>query len=92
LKELLRRCDVSEFEIDTLLTQFHAEEINELNFNNEFYDFQTDHGQNMTVQNTFTNGSIPAELSGLNLSPIRKSRSLSKTREPNPFQAITKVR
>jgi hypothetical protein len=66
LKELLRRCDVSEFEIGTLLTQFHAEEINELNFNNEFYDFQTDHGQNMTVQNTFTNGSIPDELSGLN--------------------------
>ena len=40
LKELLRRCDVSEFEIDTLLTQFHAEKINELNFNNEFYDFR----------------------------------------------------
>lgn len=65
LKELLRRCDMSESEIEVLLTQYHTEEIAELVFSNEFYDFETDHGQNLSEQNAFSNVTIPGEMSSL---------------------------
>ncbi len=59
LKDLLRRCDVTEAEIETILTQYHAEEIEQLGFYHEFYDSETDHGQNLTQQDLFTNTTIP---------------------------------
>lgn len=65
LKELLRRCDVTEAEIEALLTQYHSEEIDELNFINEFYDSETDHGQILSMQNAFTNVTIPGLIGGL---------------------------
>lgn len=65
LKELLRRCDVSESEIEALLTLYHAEEIDALNFSNEFYDFETDHGQITAMQSAFTSVTIPGEMSSL---------------------------
>lgn len=65
LKELLRRCDVSESEIEAMLTLFHSEEIDELIFSNEFYDSETNHGQNTAVQNAFTNVTIPNEMSSV---------------------------
>ena len=65
LKELLRRCDVTEAEIDALLSQYHSQEIDELNFINEFYDSETDHGQNLSLQNAFTNITIPGLLNSL---------------------------
>jgi len=65
LKELLRRCDVSESEIEAMLTLFHSEEIDELIFSNEFYDSETDHGQITAMQNVFTNVTIPDEMSSV---------------------------
>ena len=65
LKDLLRRCDVTEAEIEALLTAYHAEEIEELEFNHGFYDSETDHSQNLSQQNIFTGSTIPNLLSGL---------------------------
>jgi hypothetical protein len=66
LKELLRRCDVTEAEIEALLTQYHSEEIDKLNSINEFYDSETNHGQILSMQNAFTNVTIPGQLDSLN--------------------------
>ncbi len=65
LKELLRRCDASESEICAMLELFHMEEIDELRFMHEFYDSETEHGQITAIQNTFTNGTIPDEMSSV---------------------------
>jgi hypothetical protein len=65
LAALLRRCDVKEDEIAALLKRYHSEEIDTLQFDHDFYDSETDHGQNLTMQGTFTNVTIPALLSNL---------------------------
>ncbi|MDA7500199.1 DUF922 domain-containing Zn-dependent protease [bacterium] len=65
LAALLKRCDVQEAEIATLLTRYHSEELEELQFDHDFYDSETDHGQNLTMQRTFTNITIPDLLNDL---------------------------
>jgi hypothetical protein len=63
LKELLRRCDVSKVEIDTLLDLFLDEEKVRLQANHDAYDDQTEHGSEVVAQQQFTHVDIPELLS-----------------------------
>ena len=65
LKELLRSACVSNSSIESLLNQYHAETIQDLQDDQELYDDETDHGNNSIIQQDYQDTIIPQLLSGL---------------------------
>ena len=62
LKDLLRRCDVTEAEIEALLMLYHDDQLMEFQFRHESYDDDTSHGKLLSKQNEHE-ANVSSELS-----------------------------